>query len=359
MNFKFAGRWAAFARTHDYQQFSHTLAMWWSVPDMDVVTFGEAMLRLAPPNFRRLEQAHSLDVEIGGAELNTAVGLARLGRQAAWVSRLTDNSLGRLIANRARETGVDTQHVLFTESDRVATYFVEFGAAPRASSIIYDRANSAMANLAAGTIDWATILHGANWFYVSGITAALSETAAQATLEALQAAKTIGLTTCLDPNYRAKLWTVDEARAWLVQAIPFVDVLVTNPEDLERFFEITGEDLEAASAQAVTQLDLVAIAMTLRETHSVWRNTVSGVGSVGGRFIRSRSYEVEIVDRLGSGDAFVAGLLHGLLDADLEKGIEFGTAMGAIKHSIPGDFPWVSKADVESLMQGGGLRINR
>ncbi|MSR53523.1 MAG: sugar kinase [Gemmataceae bacterium] len=326
---------------------------------MDVITFGEAMVRLAPSNFRRLEQAYSLDIEIGGAELNTAVGLARLGRRAAWVSRLTDNPLGRLIANRARETGVITDGVLFTDTDRVGTYFLEHGAAPRPSGIVYDRANSAMANIAMGMIDWPTVLAGANWFYVTGITAAISSTAADATLEALHTAKELGLTTCLDPNYRAKLWTVDEARAWLNDAIQYVDVLVTNPEDIKRFFGIPGADIAKAAAEAVNRFNLVAIAMTLRETHSVWRNTVAGIGYAGGRLIQSRSYEVEVVDRLGSGDAFVAGLLHGLLDGDLEKGIEFGTAMGALKHSIPGDFPWLTKADVEGLVQGGGLRIDR
>jgi 2-dehydro-3-deoxygluconokinase len=303
---------------------------------MDVITFGEAMVRLAPSNFRRLEQAYSLDIEIGGAELNTAVGLARLGRQTAWVSRLTDNPLGRLIANRARETGVITDGILFTETDRVGTYFLEHGAAPRPSGIVYDRANSAMANIAMGMIDWKTLLAGANWFYVTGITAAISPTAADATL-----------------------WTVEEARTWLNDAIQYVDVLVTNPEDVERFFGVPGADIATAAAAATEKFNLVAIAMTLRETHSVWRNTVAGIGFAGGRLIQSRAYEVEVVDRLGSGDAFVAGLLHGLLDGDLEKGIEFGTAMGALKHSVPGDFPWLTKAEVEGLMQGGGLRIDR
>ncbi|HEX3150645.1 MAG TPA: sugar kinase [Gemmataceae bacterium] len=325
---------------------------------MDVITFGEAMVRLAPANHRRLEQAYSLDVEIGGAELNTAIGLARLGRTSTWVSRLTDNPLGRLIVNRASETGIAT-HILFTEEDRVGVYFLEFGAAPRPSGIVYDRTDSAMARIQPGMMDWPKILTGANWFYVTGITAALSPSAADATLEALHAAKTAGLTTCLDPNYRAKLWSVDEARAWLAEAIKFVDVLVTNPADAERFFGISAADPEQAAAATATHYHLVAVAMTLRETPSVWRNTVSAVGHAGGRTVRAPSYEVEIVDRLGSGDAFVAGLLHGLLNGDLEKGLGYGTAMNALKHSIPGDFPWLTKAEVEALMQGGGLRIDR
>lgn len=326
---------------------------------MDVVTLGEAMIRLTPPHFRRLEQAYSLDVEIGGAELNTAVGLVRLGRRASWVSRLTANPLGRLIANRASETGVDTQHVLFTENDRVGLYFLEFGAAPRASGIVYDRADSAMAHLAPGMIAWPSLFAGAKWFYVTGITAALSSTSAEATLEALRAAKAAGLTTCLDPNYRAKLWTVPQAKAWLNEAIPLVDVLVSNPEDIERFFDVPAGDLERSLLETHARYNLHAVAITLRQTPSVWRNTVAAMGFAGGALVQSRSYDVEIVDRLGSGDAFVAGLIHGLMDHDLQRGIDYGTALGALKHSVPGDFPWLTKEEVESLIQGGGLRINR
>jgi 2-dehydro-3-deoxygluconokinase len=325
---------------------------------MDVITFGEAMVRLAPANHRRIEQAYALDVEIGGAELNTAVGLARLGRGAAWVSRLTDNALGRLIDNRAREAGVEP-HILFTETDRVGVYFLELGAAPRPTAIIYDRADSAMARIGPGIINWPAVFADTAWFYVTGITAALSASAAEATLEALAFAKNAGLTTCLDPNYRSKLWSVEEARTWLQEAMQYIDVLVTNAEDVERFFGIAESDLERAAAEMVSQYDLVAVALTLRQAPSVWRNTVSAVGCAGGRFVQSRSYEVEIVDRLGAGDAFVAGLLHGLLDADLDRGLAYGTAMYALKHTIPGDFPWFTAGEVEALMAGGGLRISR
>src|SRR5215470_7834987 len=159
---------------------------------MDVITFGEAMIRLAPPNFRRLEQARSLDVQVGGAELNTAVGLARLGRSSAWVSRLTDNALGRLIANHAREAGVATDHVVWTKEDRVGVYYVEFGAAPRASSVLYDRKGAAIANVRPGMVPWGRVLAGAKWFHVTGITPALSPSAAETTHEALAAARAAG-----------------------------------------------------------------------------------------------------------------------------------------------------------------------
>lgn len=326
---------------------------------MDVITFGEAMVRLAPANFRRLAQANCLDVEIGGAELNTAVGLARLGRSSAWVSRLTDNALGRLVAGRAREAGVSTRHILFTDVDRVGLYFLEHGAAPRPSGILYDRTESAMARIEPGMIDWPKVVDGSVWFYTTGITAALSPSAADATLEALRAAKAAGLITCLDPNYRAKLWTPEAARDWLTEAIRSTDVLVTNPEDIERFFGVPGDDPPQAAAAAAQRYQLLTVAMTIRQTPSVWRNVVSAVGHAGGRTVQAPAYEVEVVDRLGSGDAFVAGLLHGLLDGDLEKGLRYGTAMSALKHTIPGDFPWLTRAEVEGLIQGGGLRISR
>src|SRR6058998_2011593 len=164
----------------------------------DVITFGEAMVRLSPPNFRRLEQTRSLDVQVGGAELNTAVGLARLGRSTAWVSRLTRNPLGRLIANHAREAGVGTEHILWTDEDRVGLYFLEFGAAPRASSVLYDRKGAAIATIKAGMAPWAHIFAGAQWFHVTGITPALSPSAAEATREALSAARAAGLRTSID-----------------------------------------------------------------------------------------------------------------------------------------------------------------
>src|SRR5688572_7884465 len=172
----------------------------------DVITFGEVMVRLAPPHFQRLEQARSLDVEIGGAELNTAVGLVRLGRSAAWVSRLPDNPLGKLVANRVREAGVSDRHVQYAADGRCGLYFLEFGAAPRASSILYDRKDSAIARVAADSFDWPKILLGARWFHVSGITAALGAGAAAAVGAALKAARALGVGTSIDLNYRAKLW---------------------------------------------------------------------------------------------------------------------------------------------------------
>src|SRR5947207_8831305 len=215
----------------------------------EVITFGEAMIRLSPPNFRRLEQARSLDLQVGGAELNTAVGVARLGRSSAWVSRLTDNPLGRLIANHAREAGVSTEHVVWTRDDRVGLYFLEFGAAPRASSVLYDRKGAAIAGIRPGEVPWASVFAGAKWFHVTGITPALSTGAAEATREALQAARAAGLKTSIDLNHRVKLWGNAEAGRWMTEFMQWCDVLVTTEEDTERVFGIKGASYEDVAAQ--------------------------------------------------------------------------------------------------------------
>jgi 2-dehydro-3-deoxygluconokinase len=325
----------------------------------DVVTFGEAMVRLSPPGGRRLEQATMLDVQVGGAELNTAVALTRLGRSAAWVSRLTRNPLGRLIANRAREVGVGVEHVVWTDSDRVGVYFVEFGAAPRASGVVYDRQGSAIARIRPGNVDWAVAFAGARWFHVTGITPALGEGAAETTREALEAARGAGLRTSIDLNYRAKLWSQAEAGRWMAALMPLCDVLITTEEDTERVFGIRGSDYEDVARQVASRFPLQVVAITLRENPLVWRNTWTAMAYQEGRVYRTRSYEVEIVDRLGAGDSFAAGLIFGLLDGDLQMGLDYGVAASALKHSIPGDFAWLTREEVEGLLRGQELRISR
>lgn len=325
----------------------------------DVVTFGEAMIRLSPPNFQRLEQAHDLDLRVGGAELNTAVGLARLGRRSAWISRLTDNPLGRLIANRAREAGVSPEHVVWTNDDRVGLYFLEFGAAPRASSVVYDRKGAAIANLKAGVVPWAKVFAGAKWFHVTGITPGLSASAAEVTKEALVAAKAAGLQTSVDLNYRVKLWTPAEAGKCMADLMAHTDVLITTEEDIERVFGIKGKDYEESAALTAQKFNLKIIAITLRENPLVWKNSWTAIAYRSGEVLRTKGYEVEIVDRLGAGDSFAAGLIHGLLDGDLQKALDFGVAASALKHSIPGDFAWITRDEVEAMLKGGGLRISR
>jgi 2-dehydro-3-deoxygluconokinase len=324
-----------------------------------VVTFGEAMIRLSPPSFQRLEQATSLDVRVGGAELNTAVALARLGRSSAWVSRLPNNALGRLIAGHARAAGVGTEHLLWSEQDRVGLYFLEFGAAPRASGVVYDRKDSAMAHIKPGLVNWSKVLTATRAFHVTGITPALSPSAAEATREALQAARAAGLLTSIDLNYRAKLWSQADAHRWMNEFLPLCDVLIATEEDTEKVLQITGQDYEDVARRLAAAYPLKVVAITLRDNPLVWRNTWTAIAYSAGRLYRTRSYEVEIVDRLGAGDAFAAGLIHGLLDGDVQKGLDYGVAISALKHSIPGDFAWVTREEVEALLKGGGLRISR
>jgi 2-dehydro-3-deoxygluconokinase len=325
----------------------------------DVLTFGEAMVRLSPPNFKRLEQASSLDVCVGGAELNTAVGLARLGRHAGWVSRLTDNPLGRLVANKAREAGVDTEHVVWTKDDRVGIYFLEFGAAPRASNVLYDRKGAAIVAIQPGMVAWRKAFEGVRWFHVTGITPALSPSTAETTREALTAARGAGVRTSIDLNYRVKLWSPAEAGRWMREFMTLCDVLITTEEDVERVFQITAPSHAEVAKRLLDTFPLQIVAITLRDNPLVWKNAWTAIACEGSKVHTTRTYEVEIVDRLGAGDSFAAGLIHGLLDGDLQKGLDVGVAASAIKHSIPGDFAWITPQEVAILLESGSLRISR
>ena len=253
----------------------------------DVVTFGEAMIRLSPPNFERLEQTSTLDMQVGGGELNVAVGASRLGLKSAWVSRLPRNALARLMENRARQAGVDTSHIVWADEGRLGLYFVEFGAAPRASSVLYDRAHSAISAIRPGEVDWKKAFEGAKWFHTSGITPALSDSAAEVTREALIAAKAAGLTVSYDLNYRGKLWSPQKAQAVQEPLMQYVDVLITTEEDTNVVFKIKAEgktdekaysQVSAASYKEVARklqerFKFKAVAITLRENPLVWRNT--------------------------------------------------------------------------------------
>ena len=326
----------------------------------EVITFGEAMIRLSPPNFQRLEQAHTLDVYIGGAELNVAVALSRLGRKASYVTRLTNNPLGRMIANRARELDVATDHIVWTSGDRVGVYFLEFGAAPRSSSVVYDRADSAISRIEPGMVDWKKVFAGAKAYHTSGITPALSPSAAETTRESMKAAGEAGVKVSVDLNYRAKLWSEADANRWMTQFMQYTNYLITTEEDTKRVFGIEGSSYEAVAAQLAKKFNLDAVAITLRENPRVWINSWTAIAYVDGEILRTHTYEVEIVDRLGAGDSFAAGFLHGVLDGDWQKGVDYGVALSALKHTFPGDLNWSTLAEVEALVQGGGgLRISR
>jgi 2-dehydro-3-deoxygluconokinase len=327
---------------------------------VDIVTFGEAMIRLSPPNFQRLEQARSLDLNVGGAELNVAVGLTRFGMKSTWVSKLPRNSLGFLIKDRAQEFGVDCSHIVWSDKGRAGIYFLELGASPRASSVLYDRAGSSMSMVESGEIDWTRVFTGSKHFHVSGITPALGASAAEVTAEALKAAKKAGCTISYDLNYRKKLWVPADAKKIQEPMMADVDILITTEEDTNVVFGIKEKDYEAVAEKLARTFKFKVVAITLREDLSVWRNRWTAIAYHDGKIIRDRKYEVEIVDRVGAGDSFTAGFLYGWVkDKDVEKGVRYGNASAALKHTVPGDFNWATLEEVENQLKGAGLRISR
>jgi 2-dehydro-3-deoxygluconokinase len=338
----------------------------------DLVTFGEAMIRLSPPNAQRLEQTATLDVQIGGAEYSVAVAGARLGLKTAWVSRLPDNALGRRVANKAREHGVDTSHIVWAKEGRVGLYFLEFGASPRPSSVMYDRSPSAIADIQAGEVDWKKVLKGSKRFHTTGITPALSAGAADATKEALEAAKAAGAQVSYDLNFRKKLWSAERARQVQEPLMRTIDLLITNEEDPKAVFGIeagpqdasfktlSGAAYRSIAEQLQKRFNVPSVAISLRESPSVLKNNWSACLWHQGAFHEGPRYELEIVDRLGGGDSFAAGLLYGLITSgDSAYALRFGVAFSALKHTTPGDINWATRQETEALMQGGGVRVER
>jgi len=325
----------------------------------DLVMFGEAMIRLSPPNFRRLEQTNLLDINVGGSELNVAVAAQRLGLGVAYVTRLTNNPLGRMIANKAREHGVDTSYIVWTDDDRVGTYFVEFGASPRPNSVVYDRRDSAFARVRPGEVDWDAIFKGVKMFHTSGITPALSPTAAEATKEAVRVARKAGIKVSIDLNYRAHLWSQEKAREVMTELVDAADILITSEEDTERVFGIKKDDYEEVAKALADQFHLEAVAITLRETPSVQQNTWTAIVYANGKIHRGPKFKIEIVDRVGAGDSFSGGFLFGYLHDGPAAAVRYGVAISALKQTNPGDLCWATREETERLLEGGGLRIVR
>jgi len=326
---------------------------------MSVVTLGEAMIRLTPPNFARVEQTTTLQVTVGGSEWNTATGLARLGLDAKWVSALPKNSLGLIIANKAREQGVDVSHILWRDSGRVGIYFTEMGASPRASSVLYDRAASTISQVKPGDFNWKEILRGAALFHTTGITLALSQSCCQATVEAIEAAKGNSIPISFDLNYRAKLWSPKEAREGYSQVLPMIDILFTTSDDLEIVFGLAGDhDQVAREIAELFQIKLAVI--TIREAPTVLRGTWHSLAYSNGKVYETAPIELELIDRIGSGDAFNAGFLYCYLKGGtIEESLAYGDAMSALKHSISGDVCWVTLQEVEKFQAGRVTKIQR
>jgi 2-dehydro-3-deoxygluconokinase len=323
----------------------------------DVVTFGEAMLRFTPPGMQRLEQAHALELWVAGAELNVAVGVARLGGSAAWVSRLPANPLGRRVAAHARANGVDTEHVRWTGDGRLGLFFVEVGQAPRPSATLYDRGDSAFASLDPAEYDWPELVRGARALHISGITPALSPACEQAAAEAITAARAAGCHTSYDLNFRAMLTTPQAARGTAEALAPGVDTLLASIGEVEAVFGLTGEPADvAARLRALVGVERVVVSTRGqgRDGMQVRRSALAD-----GKVCELESPPFATVDPLGAGDAFTAGFLFGLLDRGPRRGLEVAGAVAALKQSIPGDFAIVAPDDVEHLLGGGDARTRR
>lgn len=319
-----------------------------------VVTFGEAMIRLTPPRNERLERTISLDVTVGGAELNTAIGLQCLGVSTSWVSCLPDNGPGRMIARQARANGVDTSSVQWVDEDsgRAGIYFLEEGVDPRPSAVTYDRKDTAIALVTAGTFDWEAILTGASAFHLSGITLAISNGARAEAMEAVRVANALGVPVAFDLNYRSKLWSEAEARAAFVAIVPKVDILFASRGGLGTFFGIEGSH-EEVLRQAIGKLGIAAVTLTRKRAKGSRRLKLQSLAlGQSGVLVSSDWRDVEVVDRLGGGDAFAAGFIAGYLDNPqaLSRAVHLGTAASALKHTMPGDFLCATRAEIEAAM---------
>jgi len=337
-----------------------------------VVTFGEIMLRLAPEGYLRFVQADRFAATFGGAEANVAVNLACLGANTTFVSKLPAHEMGQLALNALRRYGVDTTNVVRGGS-RVGIYYCEKGASQRASKVIYDRAGSSIAEAGLGDFDWDEILSGADWFHFTGITPALSERCAALCLEACQAAKKHGVPISCDLNYRKNLWTREAAGQTMAELMPYVTLLIANEEDAADVFGIhaAGSDVEsgALSHEGYTQVaqqlsdrfGIPEITITLRKSISASDNNWAAMLLSGGKSHFSREYPVHIVDRVGGGDSFGAGLIYATLTGmSTRERLEFAVAASCLKHAVEGDFNLVSADEVHKLAAGNGSgRVQR
>ena len=332
----------------------------------EFVTFGEIMLRLKTPAHERFFQSPTLEATFGGGEANVAVALANFGLNAAFVSALPDNDIGTSALRELRRFSVDTSHIN-RSGDRVGIYFLEVGANQRPSKVVYDRAGSSICNAQPGDFDWPAIFGDARWFHITGITPALSASAAELSLEAVVAARKAGVTVSCDFNFRGKLWKYGKsAPEVMTELVKHVDVGIANEEDCQKSLGISaGVDVktgkldparyEALSAKVLTQYpDMAMIAITLRESHSADRNGWSACLRDSESFRLSRRYEItDIIDRVGGGDSFASGLIYGLnAYEDPQQALEFAVAASCLKHSISGDFNRVSVAEAVRLMGG-------
>ena len=337
-----------------------------------VITFGEIMLRLAPDGYMRFVQVDHLEALPGGGEANVSVSLANYGFDSAFVTKLPSHEIGQMVINQLRRYGVDTSKIV-RGGDRVGIYYCEKGASQRPSKVIYDRAHSAIAEAKPSDFDWDSIFEGADWFHFTGITPALNPTVAEICIEACKAAKARGITVSCDLNYRKKLWSREEANKTMSEVVKYVDVCISNEEDAHDVFGISAENTDIDSGklnhegyksvakQLADRFGFKYVAITLRSSISANDNDWAALLFDGENYCFSRSYHMHIVDRVGGGDSFGAGLIYALLsDYSTKDAIEFAVAASCLKHSIQGDFNHVSVDEVKSLAKGSGSgRVQR
>jgi 2-dehydro-3-deoxygluconokinase len=331
-----------------------------------VVTFGEIMLRLSPPGFERVLQSPRLSATFGGGEANVAVSLAQFGLETHYVTALPPHAIGEAAIRSLRAEGVRTDHIV-RDGDRVGIYFAEAGASQRASNVIYDRAHSAISEMPPDAVDWTSVMSGASWFHVTGITPALGPSAAEATRRAVAAARAAGARVSVDLNYRRKLWTEAQAQTVMRPLMREVDVVIANEEDLQSVLgvpvegtDVTAghlavEGFRAAAARVTRDFGPAMVAITLRESVSASDNGWSAVLWDGGTSTlhQSQRYDVRLVDRIGGGDSFAAGLIYGLLTGRTpDAALRFAVAASALKQTIPGDFNRVTADEVDRLAGG-------
>jgi 2-dehydro-3-deoxygluconokinase len=329
-----------------------------------IITFGEIMLRLAPEGYYRFVQAQQYDATYGGGEANVAVSLANFGLDAAFVTKLPKHEIGQAAINSLRHYGVDTSCIT-RGGERVGIYFVEKGASQRPSKVIYDRAGSSISAASASDFDWDAIFDGADWFHFTGITPALGDNVAAICLEACKAAKNRNITVSCDLNYRNKLWSKEKAGQVMSELCQYVDVCIANEEDAADVFGIkaSGTDVTAGKVNhegykevalmLVNRFGFGKVAITLRESLSANDNNWAGMLYDGTDYYFSKKYTIHIVDRVGGGDSFGAGLIYSILNNyEPQKTIEFAVAASCLKHSIEGDFNQVSVEEVTKLAGG-------
>lgn len=335
---------------------------------MKILSFGEILLRLASPGYTKLFQKDSLEATFCGGEANVAVSLAILGQESSFITKVPNNDVGRAAINSMRYFGVDTSKVIYG-GGRLGTYYLEKGASQRPSKVIYDRAYSSIAMANPEEFDWDIILDGVEWFHWTGINPALSENVAEICKQACIAAKKKGITVSCDLNYRGNLWSSADAQKTMTKLMPYVDVCVANEEDADKVLGIkaAGTDVESGkldrngykevARQICDQYGCKYVAITLRESYSASRNGWSGMlyNAAEGEAYFSKTYDIQIIDRVGGGDSFTAGLIYALsTNADNDRAINFAVAASCLKHTMEGDYNRSTVDEIEKLLSGGG-----